>query len=100
MTHSALVRPKSAFNEESTNHSGLHNKSMLLAPNPSFFAGIGGSDWSLEAMVRRACSGCFKVFPSNELTPDNNNCFYCGPCLAREVTGVSLNESMIRDYKH
>lgn len=43
-----------------TNSSGVIN---ISNPNPSFFIGIGGGEWSMESLVRRACGVCFKVMP-------------------------------------
>ena len=91
-----IIRPKSAITEVSTNHSGLHGETFFT--NSSFLAGIGGKEWSLDAMVRRACSGCFRVFPSNELEEQHNS-YYCHTCLSSEIMGVSLTGSMVRDYK-
>ena len=62
------IRPKSALTVASTNptnNSGLFSSSVK--PNPSFFAGIGGGDWSLDSLVRRACSTCYKVLPGSDL---------------------------------
>lgn len=74
------LRPKSAITVASTNptnNSGLFNSSVQ--PNPSFFVGIGGQEWSMDSLVRRACSGCFKVFPGGDLI-EEEGIFYCWPC--------------------
>ena len=61
---SSITRPKSAITVASTaNNSGLYSVSSNVKPNPSFFIEIGGNDWSMDSLVRRACSTCFKVLP-------------------------------------
>ena len=63
-----IARPKSAITVASTaNNSGLFSNSSNVKPNPSFFIGIGGQDWSMDSLVRRACTSCFKVFPGGEM---------------------------------
>lgn len=94
------ARPKSAVTETSTiptNNSVMNNGSGLFS-NPSFFYSIGGGEWSMECLVRKACSGCFKVFPALELE-QHNECLYCAGCRAQEdMFELSLSDSMVRDY--
>ena len=76
------LRPKSALTIASTtptNNSGLFSNSSNVNPNPSFFIGIGGQDWSIDSLVRRACSTCFKVFPGGDLIQEEDS-YYCRPC--------------------
>lgn len=75
-------RPKSALTVASTtptNNSGLFSSNSNMKPNPSFFIGIGAQDWSMDSLVRRACSSCFKVFPGGELIQEDGS-YYCLPC--------------------
>jgi len=70
------LRPKSALTIASTtptNNSGVFNS---YNPNPSFFIGIGGGDWSMDSLVRRACGICFRVFPGGDMIKDGEN-YYC-----------------------
>jgi hypothetical protein len=95
------IRPKSAITVASTNptnNSGLFGSSVK--PNPSFFVGIGGGDWSLDSLVRRACSNCYKVLPGSDLV-EVNGIYSCWTCKLKEddPLGVSLTNSMIKDYK-
>ena len=62
------MRPKSAITVASTaNNSGLFSNNSNVKPNPSFFIGIGGQEWSMDSLVRRACSTCFKIYPGGEM---------------------------------
>jgi hypothetical protein len=88
-------RPKSALTETST----IPTNNSQLFGSCSFFIGIGGNDWSMDSLVRRACSGCFKVVPSSELIP-RDSCYYCRACdkMEDDVIGLTLRGSMVRDY--
>ena len=95
------MRPKSAITVASTvNNSGLYSDSSAVKPNPSFFIGIGGQDWSMDSLVRRACTNCFKVLPGGEMIQEEG-VYYCVECKRKEEDplSINMNNSMIRDYK-
>jgi hypothetical protein len=89
-------RPKSALTETST----IPTNNSQLFGNCSFFCSIGANDWSMDSLIRRACSSCFKVFPSSELE-QRNDCYYCKACnkLDEDLLGLTLSDSMLRDYQ-
>jgi hypothetical protein len=53
----------------------------------------------MDSLVRRACSGCYKVVPSGEMT-QKGSCYYCKVCekMEDDVLGLTLSGSMVRDY--
>lgn len=68
-----------------------------LVSKSSIFYTMGGSEWSLDSQIRKACSGCFKVSYEGV---KRGECYYCENCDPGEMDelDISLDESMVRDY--